>query len=384
MKPSTEARDRREDAIAIVAPAAPAAPPPQAIASPGATRLLSLLALAALLAALLVAARGAYYAVADAWVAPMHLSPESREVVAVRMQAAKENEQRASLESDLTSATAEIGAIDLSLGRLRTLEDGYANASRWNTGERGSRLASLTEEKALLDSQRAMTVEALERDRAALERAKREVEAGVITAAELQAAQETLARTQLARSEKELEYVRVSASLEEEWREAAALTAAAARPAAGARGARLASPDVLRLDEVRINVELQLARLGAERRAAEARQRAARASIESMDHLRAELEMTPLFLAARHDIDLAFVPYAHLEGVRAGDAVYSCRWFLIGCRDAGRIRSIFPGEVVTDDPWGSVARGQYVELEMSDRSAMAERTLRVRHGGIGP
>jgi hypothetical protein len=36
--------------------------------------------------------------------------------------------------------------------------------------------------------------------------------------------------------------------------------------------------------------------------------------------------------------------------------------------------------VVTDDPWGSAARGQYVELEMSDRMAMAERTLRVRRG----
>ena len=77
-------------------------------------------------------------------------------------------------------------------------------------------------------------------------------------------------------------------------------------------------------------------------------------------------------------IDLAFVPYAHLEGVRAGDTVYKCRWFLVGCRETGRIKSIFPGEVVTDDPWGSVARGQYVELEMSDRSVVTERTLRVR------
>jgi hypothetical protein len=36
-----------------------------------------------------------------------------------------------------------------------------------------------------------------------------------------------------------------------------------------------------------------------------------------------------------------------------------------------------------DDPWGSVARGRYAELQMFDRTAVAERTLRVRRLGAG-
>jgi len=66
--------------------------------------------------------------------------------------------------------------------------------------------------------------------------------------------------------------------------------------------------------------------------------------------------------------------------VAVGDTVYTCTWFLFGCREVGRIRRVFPGEVVSDDPWGSVARGHYVELDMRDRTSMGEKTLRVRRG----
>ena len=80
---------------------------------------------------------------------------------------------------------------------------------------------------------------------------------------------------------------------------------------------------MVRLDEVRIGVELQIARLEADRRAAESRERAARAGITAMDELQgAQLESTPLVLATRREINLAFVPYAHLDVVHLGDAVY--------------------------------------------------------------
>jgi hypothetical protein len=381
LQTSNEPIELRDDTIAmmVAAAAAPAAAAPRTVAPPKTTRLIALLALAALVSAVLVAGRGAYFAITDAWVAPMHLSPESRDVVALRMQAAKENEERARFESELQSASAEIVAVDVSLARLRTLGSGYANAIRWSTSNRDGQLSALAEQKTLLESQRAMAAASIERDKAALERAQRSVDVGALTAVDLEATQENLERTRLTLSEKQLESVRVNAAIEETEREASALAGARGR-AAGMRRASLASPDVMRLDEVRINVELQIARLGAERRAAEAREGAATAGIKSIDQLHADLESTPLFLAARQEIDLAFIPYAHLPGVRAGDVVYRCRWFLVGCREAGRIKRLFPGEVVTDDPWGSVARGQYVELQMFDRSAIAERTLRVRRG----
>lgn len=392
MESTNELRSPRDEAIPLlIAPALPAMtlPLPVVIATPKTTRVLSLVVLAVLAGIVLLLTRGAYFALTDAWVAPTQLSPDSREVVALRIQAAKEKEQRARLESELTSAGAEIVAIDLSVGRLRMLADGYAKAIRWSTSDRGGQFAALLEQKALLDGQRALTLEAIERCQAVVARARRELEAGMITTEDLEIARDSLARSQLTKNEKDLESMRVAAALDEASRQVSALAGAAGRPpSAGRRGAQLASPDVIRLDDVRINVELQLARLQADRRGAEARERAARAGIAAMDELQVELESTPLYLGARREIDLAFVPYAHLEDVRPGHAVYRCGWFLLGCREAGRVKRIFPGEVVTDDPWGSVARGRYVELDMFDRSAMAERTLRVRaHGhsaGVTP
>ncbi|MES1208297.1 MAG: hypothetical protein ABUS79_20365 [Pseudomonadota bacterium] len=380
MESTNELRSARDEGMPLLL--APSAAPVRVASVPAShrsTRLLSVVVLAALLLGVASAARGVYYAAADAWVAPLQLSPDSREVVALRIAASKEKEQRARLESELTSAAAEKVAIELGLTRLRTLADGYAKALRWSSSDHGGQLSALLDQKALLERQRVLTLEAIERDQATVTRAQHEMEAGVITASELEAAQSNLARTQLTKAEKELEVARVTAALDEATRQADAMAGAAGRPpSAGRRGAQLASPDVIRMDEVRIGVELQIARLEADRRAAESRERAARAGITAMDELQVELVSTPLFLASRREINLAFVPYAHLAAIEVGDVVYHCRWFLFGCREAGRIGRIFPGEVVTDDPWGSVARGHYVELQMTDSAAMGERTVRVR------
>jgi hypothetical protein len=45
----------------------------------------------------------------------------------------------------------------------------------------------------------------------------------------------------------------------------------------------------------------------------------------------------------------------------------------------GTVTELVSGEVITQDPWGELARGQYVILEMRDRAALFERVLRVRH-----
>jgi hypothetical protein len=79
--------------------------------------------------------------------------------------------------------------------------------------------------------------------------------------------------------------------------------------------------------------------------------------------------------------DMAFVPYDHLRRVAVGDDVYACVLSIFFCRAVGAVIEVVPGEVVTQDPWGELARGQYVVLDMRDRSALFERVLRVRHAG---
>ena len=139
MESTNELRSARDEAMPLLLapPAAVVITSARAAASHRTTRLFSMLALGALVLGLVAVARGAYYAAVDAWVAPLRLSPDSREVVAVRIAAAKEKEQRARLESELTSAAAEKVAIELGLTRFRTLADGYAKAVRWSSSDHG-------------------------------------------------------------------------------------------------------------------------------------------------------------------------------------------------------------------------------------------------------
>ena len=75
---------------------------------------------------------------------------------------------------------------------------------------------------------------------------------------------------------------------------------------------------------------------------------------------------------------MAFVPYTQIQGVEAGSTLISCAWTLFRCRTVGRVAEVLPGEVITQDPWGTMARGQYAILELSDHAAAREKVLRAR------
>src|SRR4051794_40756980 len=62
------------------------------------TRLLALAALWTLSAGVFYLVVGCYFALTDAWIAPLQLSPNSREVVMLRVQEVKERNERAQLE----------------------------------------------------------------------------------------------------------------------------------------------------------------------------------------------------------------------------------------------------------------------------------------------
>jgi hypothetical protein len=52
---------------------------------------------------------------------------------------------------------------------------------------------------------------------------------------------------------------------------------------------------------------------------------------------------------------------------------------VFNCHEVGRVTEVVPGEVATQDPWGELARGQYVVLALDDPPAVRARVLRVRH-----
>jgi hypothetical protein len=137
-------------------------------------------------------------------------------------------------------------------------------------------------------------------------------------------------------------------------------------------------PEVVQGAERDTRIEIEIQRLQAETRGHQAQRAVAIASAANQRALLGELESRPLYRAMKSITDVAFVPYDELTGVTPGAAVLDCTWGVFSCHPVGKITEILPGEVVTQDPWGEMARGQYVVLSLDDKDAVRERILRVR------
>lgn len=137
-------------------------------------------------------------------------------------------------------------------------------------------------------------------------------------------------------------------------------------------------PEVAAREEQRVRVELEIVRLASELRAKTAERVALADKLSKIDELDGQLRSRPIYRAIDKTVEVAFVPYTQIQGVRRGAPVYDCTWGLFRCRVVGEIAEVVPGEVVSPDPWGSQARGQYAILDLSDHAAARSKMLRVR------
>lgn len=90
-------------------------------------------------------------------------------------------------------------------------------------------------------------------------------------------------------------------------------------------------------------------------------------TIAHYDELLATLRSAPLLRATEQQIELGFVPYENQGSMREGTSVYGCRFFVLACREVGRVKRYLPGEHRQDHPvYGNELRGQLAELELDD------------------
>ncbi|MDF3068216.1 MAG: hypothetical protein K0R38_3817 [Polyangiaceae bacterium] len=92
---------------------------------------------------------------------------------------------------------------------------------------------------------------------------------------------------------------------------------------------------------------------------------------EHYDNLLKTLENAPLVRAASEKLTLAFVPYENLHNVSPGATLYGCKYQVIWCARAGKVRAVLEGEVVAKHAlYGTDLRGQFVEIDVEDGQAM--------------
>ena len=361
----------------------PAPPPPPEIAPPAAApaeeparslsgRLFAIGLLVGTLAGLGWIAGQIYYVISDSWVAPLHLSPDNDAIAQLRVQREHQLAELSRLDAEVARLDGEIGAIDGAVARLARLRGSAKATLSWQEKQGRVEQKAIGATAQLLERQRATIGKLRDRQRSLLARARDELRAGLVDVA-------TVEREQLAADRLALELDGLQRELAElALRRSQNRTSLAAlgTPGGSSDGAQM--PEVAAGDEHTARVEVEIERLNAEARGYRALRNAAVASAANQRSLLAELEARPLYRAMSKATDVAFVPYDQLEGVHAGSRVLDCTWGLFHCRPVGRVAEVMPGEVVTQDPWGEMARGQYVVLAIDDPKAVRERVLRVR------
>ena len=137
-------------------------------------------------------------------------------------------------------------------------------------------------------------------------------------------------------------------------------------------------PETVAREDLKVRLDVQRLHAEARLRARQAEKTALLARVKKIDELVEQLRRRPLFQATERQLDVAFVPYSQLAGVVEGAEVIQCRAVVFGCHRVGLISELIPGEVVQQDPWGKVERGQYAVLALTERTAVRAHTLRVR------
>lgn len=336
-------------------------------------RVVALIALTTLALGTAALARSAYFALTDAWMAPITLSPDSDAVLAINVKLNEQEVERAKLRSDVDRIDADVKGIDAAVTELRALENNTRDALRWTTFTTSTQTASSNDRLRALDEQRRLLDTMITRQEGFVTTAQRNVEAGLVAKPELEHEQQVLDQLRLGRLQNAREVVESHAQGEQ-----LSATATALRDPSRAQSATGMLPEVAMGQERSARLRLDLIKLESEKRALLSQRAIAVESLTRMDDVLKQLRSRPVYRAVQAQTDVAFVPYTQLEDMKVGATLYSCKWVLFRCSIVGRVAEVLPGEVIAQDPWNNLARGQYAILDLGDHEAAKEKVLRAR------
>lgn len=332
-------------------------------------RLVALTALSLFVSGVGYVGTQAYHAATDSFVAPIILSPDNDLILANKLKVSELFVERTKAVTRIEAIDADLVACNQALTRLRGLHATASNAVAWLESVNRQQMSATRVETSSLDHQRTVLAGMIDKQEALVREAQANLESGLIS------------RTDYAREAQSLSQMKLAMLENERAREQSRLAVhqvSLAHKSLGARGGAVPMPELLvREDEV-VRLELEILKLESDRRAKLAEKKAMEEKLAQIAALEADLKQRPIFRATERAMDVAFVPYTQIEGVREGAPVYDCVWGLFACRPVGTVAELVPGEVVLPDPWGNQARGQYAVLELREHESAKSKTLRVR------
>lgn len=312
-----------------------------------------------------------------AWVAPLHLGPDNDQVAALNLQLARQIADVERIEAEVQRIDHELAGIDEGVARLETLRAQSNDVFEWGADVQARQAATVRQGLRALERRRQLLLRQREQSRGEVTDARRQLEAGLIGRRELAIAEQDLARVELSLADNERALAASRLELSQAELHASTFEASLAdRPLGVAARGRM--PEVVARQEQAARIEIEIVQLQAQRRGLVALRDVAARNLARMQEALDQMRARPLYRATRTEMDVAFVPYEQLDGVSVGDEVARCTLWIFACRTVGHVSELVPGEVVTQDPWGELARGRYAVLRLDDARAVEERVLRVR------
>ena len=339
------------------------------------TRVFSAIALIAMLAALGYGLVSAVNAFRDSFVAPIILSPDSDMVIQNKLNLSRLLAERQSLLARMDENKAAIDADDKAIEQLGALQQNLGRALDWTTNVTGRQAAYGRADLAALQRQEQSIRAMIVHQEKVVTNLKRDLAGGLIRKTDVE--RETNALNQLQISLVQNGRDQSTANLQ--LQTAALAQKALSGPDGKVRGTAPLTPEMISQREQSVRIELDLLKHESDRRAKNAQIRTDGESLAKIDELLGQMKERPIFRAMQSKQNVAFVPYTQMEGVVPGANVYDCKWWgLFACDYAGKVAEVLPGEVVAQDPWGTVTRGQYAIMALADATAAQSKTLRIR------
>ena len=330
-------------------------------------RVFAFAALGALIASVGYVGHQGYLAATDSFVAPIILSPDSDQVLATKLHASQLAVERARTASELEADDETIAAGQKASGRLKVIQRPPSSSLAWTSKINTHQVSAGFSEEKMLMAQHAVLADMATRQEHLVNTGRTNLEAGLISQAEY--TRELQIHNQLRLALLENERTRFQTSIQTQQATFARQSIAGDAPP---------MPEVMMHEEQMVRVELEIMRLESEQRSKHAEKKLLADKLVTLNDVEAQLKTRPIFRAADKSLDVAFVPYTQLKGVREGATVYDCTWGAFNCKSVGSVAELVPGEVILPDPWGNQARGQYAILTLHLRDSAKAKTLRIR------
>jgi hypothetical protein len=338
-------------------------------------RLFSLMALCLLMLALLYGAATGYRVLNDSFVAPIIFSPDNDLVIQNKLNLSRLLAERQRILTRVAESTAALEIGDRAVVHLLDFKRSVSKSLAWSVALTSKQAAVSAQEVEGLEQQR-LVIENMTRDQEKfVAQMQQNLDAGLVRKSELERSQGALDQLRLAWLQNARDRMTAQVQLD---------TASLAQDVLSRKSTvgGLVTPEMAAQRDHLMRVELDLMKLQAERQAKLAQQRTDQDELLKIDELIADMKRRPIFRAIEVSQNVAFVPYSQRDAVAPGSDVFDCKvWTVFACSHVGKVSELLPGEVATQDPWGTPTRGQYALLDLNDPAAAMSKALRVRTAG---